>query len=56
MTAPDLNLLTSADWYDYELLDSGDFKKLEKRAVWLPENPHTILNRIKAMTARPLLS
>ena len=35
---------------------SGDFKKLENRAVWLPKNPHTSLNRIKAMTARPLLS
>ena len=24
MTAPHLTLLTSADWHDYELLDSGD--------------------------------
>ena len=47
MTAPDLILLTNADWHDYELLDSGDFKKLERfgdfrfirpepQAMWRP--------------------
>ena len=47
MTAPHLNLLTSADWYDYELIDSGDLKKLERfgdfrfirpepQAMWQP--------------------
>ena len=47
MTAPHLTLLTSADWRDYELLDSGDLKKLERfgdfrfirpepQAMWQP--------------------
>ena len=47
MAAPDLTLLTSADWHDYELLDSGDLKKLERfgdfrfirpepQAMWQP--------------------
>ena len=47
MTAPHLTLLTSADWHDYELLDSGDLKKLERfgdfrfirpepQAMWQP--------------------
>ena len=47
MTAPNLTLLTSADWHDYELLDSGDLKKLERfgdfrfirpepQAMWQP--------------------
>ena len=47
MTAPHLTLLTSAEWHDYELLDSGDLKKLERfgdfrfirpepQAMWQP--------------------
>ena len=47
MAAPHLTLLTSADWHDYELLDSGDLKKLERfgefrfirpepQAMWQP--------------------
>ena len=47
MDAPYLTLLTSADWHDYELLDSGDLKKLERfgkfrfirpepQAMWQP--------------------
>ena len=47
MTVPHLTLLTSADWHDYELLDSGDLKKLERfgdfrfvrpepQAMWRP--------------------
>tara|TARA_B100000989_G_scaffold293434_1_gene270830 strand:+ start:497 stop:1429 length:933 start_codon:yes stop_codon:yes gene_type:complete len=47
MTTPHLTLLTSADWRDYELLDSGDLKKLERfgdyrfirpepQAIWQP--------------------
>ena len=47
MTAPHLTLLTSADWHDYELLDSGNLKKLERfgdfrfirpepQAMWQP--------------------
>ena len=47
MTAPNLTLLTNADWHDYELLDSGDLKKLERfgdfrfirpepQAMWQP--------------------
>ena len=47
MVAPHLILLTSADWHDYELLDSGDLKKLERfgdfrfirpepQAMWQP--------------------
>ena len=47
MNAPHLTLLTSADWHDYELLDSGDLKKLERfgkfrfirpepQAMWQP--------------------
>ena len=47
MAAPHLTLLTSVDWHDYELLDSGDLKKLERfgdfrfirpepQAMWQP--------------------
>ena len=47
MTAPHLTLLTNADWHDYELLDSGNLKKLERfgdfrfirpepQAMWQP--------------------
>ena len=47
MTGPHLTLLTTADWHDYELLDSGDLKKLERfgdfrlirpepQAMWQP--------------------
>ena len=47
MTAPHLTLLTSAEWRDYELIDSGDLKKLERfgdfrfirpepQAMWQP--------------------
>ena len=47
MTAPHLTLLTNADWHDYELLDSGNLKKLERfgdfrfirpepQAMWRP--------------------
>ena len=47
MAAPHLTLLTSVDWHDYELLDSGDSKKLERfgdfrfirpepQAMWQP--------------------
>ena len=47
MMAPHLTLLTNADWDDYELLDSGDLKKLERfgdfrfirpepQAMWQP--------------------
>ena len=47
MTAPHLTLLTSTDWHDYELLDSGNLKKLERfgdyrfirpepQAMWQP--------------------
>ena len=47
MTAPHLTIVTSTDWHDYELLDSGDLKKLERfgdfrfvrpepQAMWRP--------------------
>lgn len=47
MTRPHLTLLTSSDWDDYELLDSGNLKKLERfgsfhfirpepQAMWRP--------------------
>ena len=47
MTARHLTLLTSTDWHDYELLDSGNLKKLERfgsfrfirpepQAMWRP--------------------
>ena len=47
MTARHLTLLTSTDWHDYELLDSGNLRKLERfgsfrfirpepQAMWRP--------------------
>ena len=47
MTAPHLTIVTSTDWHDYELLDSGNLKKLERfgdfrfvrpepQAMWRP--------------------
>ena len=47
MTAPQLTIVTSTDWHDYELLDSGNLKKLERfgdfrfirpepQAMWQP--------------------
>jgi len=30
MTASDFQLLVSDDWSDYQLLDSGDMRKLER--------------------------
>ena len=47
MTAPHLTIVTSTDWHDYELLDSGNLKKLERfgnfrfirpepQAMWKP--------------------
>ncbi len=34
MTAKHLTLLSSTDWQDYELLDSGNYKKLERFGVF----------------------
>ena len=47
MTPPQLTIVTSTDWHDYELLDSGNLKKLERfgefrfirpepQAMWQP--------------------
>ena len=47
MSAPHLTIVTSTDWHDYELLDSGNLKKLERfgdfrfirpepQAMWQP--------------------
>ena len=47
MTAPHLTIVTSTDWHDYELIDSGNLKKLERfgdfrfirpepQAMWQP--------------------
>lgn len=50
MSASDFHLLTSDDWSDYQLLDSGDLRKLERfgkvrvnrpdpQAFWKPDTP-----------------
>ncbi len=50
MSASDFQLLVSDDWGDYQLLDSGDLRKLERfgkvrvnrpdpQAFWKPKNP-----------------
>lgn len=50
MTASDFHLLTSDDWSDYQLIDSGDMRKLERfgkvrvnrpdpQALWKPNAP-----------------
>ena len=50
MTAENFQLLVSDDWRDYELLDSGDMRKLERfgkvrvnrpdpQALWKPKTP-----------------
>jgi 23S rRNA (cytosine1962-C5)-methyltransferase len=50
MSASDFNLLVSEDWSDYQLLDSGDLRKLERfgkvrvnrpdpQAFWKPATP-----------------
>jgi 23S rRNA (cytosine1962-C5)-methyltransferase len=50
MSAYDFHLLTAEDWRDYELLDSGDMRKLERfgkvrvnrpepQAYWSPKKP-----------------
>jgi 23S rRNA (cytosine1962-C5)-methyltransferase len=50
MSASDFHLLTSDDWSDYQLLDSGDLRKLERfgkvrvnrpdpQAFWKPASP-----------------
>jgi 23S rRNA (cytosine1962-C5)-methyltransferase len=50
MTASDFHLLTSDDWSDYQLIDSGDMRKLERfgkvrvnrpdpQAFWRPKTP-----------------
>ena len=50
MSAEDFKLLISDDWRDYELLDSGDGRKLEKfgrvtvnrpdpQTLWAPQRP-----------------
>ena len=50
MSASDFQLLVSDDWSDYQLLDSGDLRKLERfgkvrvnrpdpQALWKPKTP-----------------
>ena len=50
MSASDFHLLTSDDWSDYQLIDSGDMRKLERfgkvrvnrpdpQALWKPNAP-----------------
>jgi len=50
MSASDFQLLVSDDWSDYQLLDSGDLRKLERfgkvrvnrpdpQAFWRPKTP-----------------
>mgnify|MGYP002079609651 CR=1 FL=1 len=59
MNLPNITLLTSPDWKDYELVDSGNgfklerfgtyyFKRPEPEAIWKPNKPAKIWDQIHA--------